>query len=273
VTSKTERIGSYATLCFFAVLTLFPIVGILLVALTHSDTPVTGFSLPWPPTFANFGRAWSVGHFSAYLRSSVIIASSVVAISSVLSILAGYALGMMRFPGARLLFYVLLLGIIMPFEALIIPLYYDLRGFGITNSYWSVILPDVGVSVSFGTFWMRAFFLSSPRSLSEAARIDGASSWTTLWRVLVPTARPAILTMVVLLFMWTWNDFLLPLVMLQSPDLGTAPLGIAFFQGQYSSDTQGLAAAAVLVAAPVVVLYVFLQRHFIRGMIAGATKL
>lgn len=273
MTSPFERIGSYLVLTFFAAVTLYPIVGIVFVALTHSSSPVTGFSIPWPPTLANFSRAWSVGHFGSYLRSSLIIALSVVSVSSVLSVLAGYAFGTMRFPGSRALFYLLLLGIIMPFEAMIIPLYYDLRGFGIANSYWSVILPDIGLSVAFGTFWMRAFFLSSLRSLTEAARIDGASSWTTLWRVLVPTARPAILTMIVLLFMWTWNDFLLPLVMLQSPNLGTAPLGIAFFEGQYTSDTQGLAAAAILVAAPVVVVYVFLQRHFIRGMIAGATKL
>ena len=99
---------------------------------------------------------------------------------------------------------------------------------------------------------MRAFFLSTPRSLIEAARIDGASSWTTLWRVLVPFGRPAILTMMVLVFMWTWNEFLLALVMVSSEDMRTAPLGLAFFQGQHTSDFTLLAAGAVIVATPVV---------------------
>ena len=167
----------------------------------------------------------------------------------------------------------MLLGLIVPSEATIIPLYYDLRGIGLTDTYWSVILPDIGVSVAFGTFWMRAFFLSAPRSLLEAARIDGASTWSVLWRVLVPLARPAILTMMVLECTWTWNDFLLPLVMLQTPNVTTAPLGISQFVLEFTSEYQQLAAAAIIVALPIVIVYIFLQRHFIRGMISGAMKL
>ena len=106
----------------------------------------------------------------------------------------------------------------------------------------------------------------------EAARIDGASSWFTLWRVLLPLARPAVLTMTVLLFMWTWNEFLLALVMVSDDNLRTAPLGLSFFQGRNSSELTLMAAGSVIVATPVVVLYVFLQRHFIRGMLAGAVK-
>jgi raffinose/stachyose/melibiose transport system permease protein len=268
-----ERTASYFLLTLFCVVTLYPILGVVGVALTPAGSPVTGFALSWPPHFGNFARAWDVGQFGEYMRSSVIIAFAVCAVSSVLAVLGGYAFGTMKFRGSKIIFYLIMLGLAMPYEAMIIPLYYDLRHFGIVNSYWSVILPDIGISVSFGTFWMRAFFLSSPRSLLEAARIDGATTWQTLWRVLVPTARPAILTMVILLFMWTWNDFLLPLVMLQSPNLATAPLGISLFIGQYSTDQQGLAAAAVIVAFPIVVLYLFLQRHFIRGMISGAMKL
>ena len=170
-----------------------------------------------------------------------------------LSILAGYAFGMMRFRGAKALFYLFLLGLMVPLEATIVPLYYDLRDLRLTDTYWALILPQVGLSVAFGTFWMRAFFRTVPRSLVEAARIDGASSWTTLWRVLVPAARPAILTMMVLVFMWTWNEFLLALVMVSDENLRTAPLGLAFFQGAHTTDLTLLAAGAVIVAAPVVV--------------------
>jgi raffinose/stachyose/melibiose transport system permease protein len=160
----------------------------------------------------------------------------------------------------------------VPEEAMVVPLYFDLRDLGLTDTYWALILPQIGMSVAFGSFWMRAFFSSAPRSIVEAARIDGASSWTTLWRVLVPFGRPAILTMMVLVFMWTWNEFLLALVMVSSENLRTAPLGLAFFQGQHTSDLTLLAAGAVIVATPVVVVYVLLQRHFIRGMLTGAVK-
>ena len=122
------------------------------------------------------------------------------------------------------------------------------------------------------TFWMRAYFRSVPRSLVEAARLDGASSWSALWRVVLPGARPAVLTMMVLVFMWTWNEFLLALVMVSDESLRTAPLGLAFFQGRNTSDLALLAAGSVIVALPVVVLYVLGQRHFVRGMLTGAVK-
>jgi raffinose/stachyose/melibiose transport system permease protein len=196
----------------------------------------------------------------------------VVVSAGFLSILSGYAFGMMRFRGSQVIFYVFLFGLTIPTEAVIVPLYYDLRDLGLTDTYWALILPQVASSVAFGTFWMRAFFRGVPRSLVEAARIDGASSWFTLWRVLLPLARPAVLTMTVLLFMWTWNEFLLALVMVSDEGLRTAPLGLSFFQGRNQSNLTLLAAGAVIVATPVVVLYVFLQRHFIRGMLSGAVK-
>jgi raffinose/stachyose/melibiose transport system permease protein len=179
----------------------------------------------------------------------------------------------MRFRGSSTLFYLLLIGLIFPYEATVIPLYYVFRDAGLTDSYWALILPQIGLSIPFGTFWMRAFFRSTPTALVEASRLDGASSLGALWRVLLPQAWPAITTMIVLVFMWTWNEFLLALVMIQSDDLRTAPLGLALFAGaNRSQDFTLVAASAVLVALPIVVVYIFLQRSFIRGMFAGAVK-
>ena len=179
----------------------------------------------------------------------------------------------MRFRGADVLFYLLLMGLIFPYEATVIPLYYVFDGVGLTDSYWALILPQIGLSIPFGTFWMRAFFRSTPAALGEAARLDGASSLSTLLRVLLPQAKPALTTMVVLVFMWTWNEFLLALVMIQSDELRTAPLGLALFAGANRATAPTvIAAAAVLVALPIVVVYVFLQRSFIRGMFAGSVN-
>jgi raffinose/stachyose/melibiose transport system permease protein len=271
VIGRREQALNYAILGFFSLIALYPIVGILLTALAP-DGELAGFGAPSSIELGNFAEAWDQGHFATYLRSSVIVTVSVVAASTVLSILSGYAFGLMRFPGNTALFYLFLVGLMVPAEALVVPLYFDLRKLELTDTYWALILPQVALSVAFGTFWMRAFFLATPRSLVEAARIDGASSWTTLWRVLVPFGRPAILTMMVLVFMWTWNEFLLALVMVSDESLRTAPLGLAFFQGRNTSDFSLLAAGSVIVALPVVILYVFLQRHFIRGMLTGAVK-
>jgi raffinose/stachyose/melibiose transport system permease protein len=254
---RREQILSHLVLGVFSVIALAPVVAILAIALEHPG---------------NFTTAWEDGNFASYLRSSAIVTAAVVAISTLASILAGYAFGLMRFRGQQPLFYLLLLGLMVPLEATIVPLYYDLRDVGLTDTYWALILPQAGVSVAFGSFWMRAFFRSVPRSLMEAARLDGSSSWVTLWRVVLPLGRPAVLAMVVLVFMWTWNEFLLALVMVSDEGLRTAPLGLAFFQGRNTSDYPLLAAGSVIVATPVVVLYVFLQRHFIRGMLSGAVK-
>jgi raffinose/stachyose/melibiose transport system permease protein len=269
---RRERIATYAVLAVFSIAMVAPVLGLVLVALHGPGDVVSGLGIPSSLHFDNFTHAWSVGHFGTYLRSSVIVSLAVVALSTVLSILSGYAFGTMRFPGANALFYLLLLGLIVPFEATVVPLYYDLRSWGLTNTYWSLILPQVGLSMSFGTFWMRAYFRSVPKALIEAARIDGATSWTVLWRVLMHGARPALTTLVLLLFMWSWNEFLLALVMVSDEGLRTAPLGLAFFVGQHSTDVPGLAAGASLVALPVVVVYIALQRHFIRGMLDGAIK-
>jgi raffinose/stachyose/melibiose transport system permease protein len=253
VIDRREQVLAHLVLGVFAVIALAPVVKIVLGA-------------------GDLGAAWEEGNFGTYLRSSLIVTGSVVAISTVLSVLAGYAFGLMRFRGAGVLFYLFVLGLTVPLEAIVVPLYYDLRDVGMTDTYWALILPQAALSTAFGTFWMRAFFRTVPRSLIEAARLDGSSSWVTLWRIVLPLGRPAVLTMVVLVFMWTWNEFLLALVMVSDESLRTAPLGLAFFQGRNTSDEALLTAGALIVAAPVVIVYLFLQRHFIRGMLSGAVK-
>ena len=271
MTSRRDLSLTYGILGVFSLVAILPVVGIVFTAVQDPDA-LAAFGSFQGVHLGNFADAWRDGHFGTYLRSSAIVTVSVVAAAVLLSILAGYAFGLMRFRGAQVLFYLFLLGLMIPTEAMIVPLYYDFRDLGLTDTYWALILPQIGTSVAFGTFWMRAYFRSVPRSLVEAARIDGASSWFTLWRVLLPLARPAVLTMTVLLFMWTWNEFLLALVMVSDEGLRTAPLGLSFFQGRNTSNLTLLAAGAVIVATPVVVLYVFLQRHFIRGMLSGAVK-
>lgn len=271
--SRTERTLTYAILALFTVVSLTPVLGILSTALGSQSSLSTGFSLPEDGLhWGNFADAWSRGHFGTYLRNSVLVTLAVVAITTVFSVLAGYAFGVMRFPGSTVLFYLFVLGLALPQEALVVPLYFDLRHLELTDTYWGLILPQAAQSLAFGVFWMRTYFRGSTRAVIEAARIDGANSWTTLWRVLVPMGRPAISTMVVIVFMWTWNEFLMALVMVSDEAHRTVPLGLAFFQGQHSSQTALLAAAAVLIALPVVLVYVALQRRFIEGMLSGAVK-
>ena len=272
--TRVERVVTYTVLALFAVGAIYPVLSILFLGLHTKNDLVTGFAWPTDPSLSSFRAAWTEGDFGTGLKSSFIVAATVTAVSAVLSVGTGYAFGTMRFRGDRWLFGLFLLGIIFPYEATVIPLYYDFQDFGILNTYWSLILPQIGQSVAFGTFWMRAFFRSTPPALVEAARMDGASSFGVLWRVLVPQAMPAVLTMSLLVFVYTWNEFLLALVLVSgSQSHQTAPLGLSFFAGAArAGDPTKVAAAAMLVALPILLVYLFLQRHFVRGMLGGAIK-
>ncbi|MGP5717435.1 carbohydrate ABC transporter permease [Brachybacterium tyrofermentans] len=264
--SSAERTMNYVVLAVFALFALIPILTILATAVSPQNGQAPGLHL------ANFVEAWQVGGFGHSLGNSLVVAAIVVTSAVALSVLAGYAFGTMRFAGSTLLFYVFLLGLMIPTEATVIPLFFDLRTVGLTDTYAAIALPQIAQSVAFGTFWLRAQFRSMPVSLLEAAAIDGAGPMSTLLRIVAPASVPALTTLVVLVFMWTWNEFLIALVMAPGGTLRTAPLGLANFQGQYTAELALLSAGAVIVALPMVIMFLFLQRHFIRGMLEGAVK-
>jgi raffinose/stachyose/melibiose transport system permease protein len=278
MTARIDRYTTYVVLIAFAVLAIYPMVSILFLAFHKKTDLVTGFSLPTTFSFQTFVDAWNEGNFGQGMWGSFLVATTVTAVSAVLSLFTGYAFGTMRFRGSGLLFNLIVVGLIFPYEATVIPLYYDFlnyhpAGINIAGSYWALILPQIGQSVTLGTFWMRAFFLSTPKALVEAGRIDGADSFRILRSILLPQARPALLTLCLLVFIYTWNEFLLALVLLAGSNNTTAPLGLSFFAGAVrGSDPTKVAAASVLVAAPILIVYLVLQRHFIRGVLAGAIK-
>ena len=272
ITSSAERAATYVIALAFAAAAVAPLLGILVSALHPPGTLLSGINLPETLSLDTFAAAWERGSFQTLMSSSLIVSTSVVVLTTLAAIPAGYAFGVIRFPFSNVLFYVLIAGIIIPFEAVIIPLYYTFRDLGLANTYAALILPQAGLQVCFGTFWMRAFFRSAPGELIEAARIDGATTWQVLWRVLVPIARPAILTLVVLVFAWSWNDFLLALVMISDEAHRTAPLGLSVFKSRYGLDVPSVSAAAILVALPILALYLVAQRQFIRGVLSGSVK-
>lgn len=259
IVSGAQRRLTTGLLLFFVLVTVLPLAGIVRRALDE-------------PGLEAFSRAWRVGELGPALVTSTIMSVLVTAAATGLSVLAGYAFGTMRFRGERSLFALLLLGLVMPVEVLVIPLFFGFRSIGLTDTLPGLILPHVALFLSFGVFWMRQAFQALPPSLIEAARIDGAHSWTTLWQVLAPPLRPAITTLLVILFTWSWNSFLLPLVLAPGGEVSPVALSLSNFVGQRQTDYPGLAAAAIIISVPVVLVYVVLQRSFIRGVVSGAVK-
>jgi len=271
-TSRPQLVLNYLLIVLCSAVAIYPLIGVVLASLypTGQGVHPSGFGLP--PTFGwhNYVTAWEEGKFAASFTTSIIVAVVMVPASVVLSVVAGYAFATMRFRGSKAIFYLFILGLIIPTEATIVPLYYDVRAMGLLDTYWVLIILETSGEVAFGIFWMRAAFLSAPRSLLEAARIDGASSWKTLWKIMVPFAKPAILTLTVLTFADSWNEFFLALVF--TLNRTTAPAGLASFSGRYTTDIALVSAGAVIVAVPILIVFIIFQREFMRGMLTGAVK-
>ena len=273
--SRREQTLSYAILLAFTVFSLFPFIATTLVAFNQPNATVSGLAIPSPWSVQSFITAWSDpdAGIGRSLFNSMVLATIVVIASVLLSILAGYAFGTMKFRGSSALFYFFLIGLIVPYEATIIPLYYEFRGLKLVDTYWAMILPDIGGSFAFGTFWMTSFFRSFPSELIDAARTDGASRWQILWRVIVPTAGAAIFALATILFIWTWNNLLLAIVMISKPSLQMAPAALNYFVGrEFGINYQVTCAAAILVALPVMVVYYVLQRRYGADVLAGSLK-
>ncbi|WP_382308546.1 carbohydrate ABC transporter permease [Herbiconiux sp. UC225_62] len=272
IVNRTELIVGRILLVVILLLTLLPFASMLTAALQSPDRIPNGFAWPTDPHWENFVTAFLVGKIGTLMLSSLFIVAIVVPVSLLFATLAGYALGNLRIPGGRVVLIGMIVGLTIPFEAIVIPLYYQLTSFGVINTQWAVILPLIGLYMPFSVFWMRAHFIGVPRELSEAARVDGASVWQELRSIQLPLARPALSALGILLFLWTWNQFLLPLVMIDDPDKRTMAGALGAFQGQYIDALPLLFAASLLVMLPTVAIYIVFQRHFIGALLQGAVK-
>ena len=262
---------AYTLLSIAAALAIVPLLGVLIVATGRPDD-VSGNVSFGSLHLGNFKQAWDQANMASAMRTSLTISICATVLTVLLCVPAGYALAMFKIRFRGLLFVLLISGLMLPNESIIIPLFFDYRRVGLDSSLLGVILVEAGLSIAFGAFWMRAFFLNAPTGLVEAARIDGANSLTILTRILSPLAVPQILALIVLVFVWTWNDLLNPLVLLTGSDKQSVTMALAIFQGQHQTNYALLAAAALITAAPVVLVYVVMQRSFSRGLVTGAIR-
>ena len=272
IVNRTEAIVGRIVLIVVLALTLIPLVNMISAALQPADRNPVGLSWPTDPQWGNFVTAFETGHVWELMTSSSLIVLGVVPVSLLFGTLAGYALGNLRIRGSRFVLLFLVLGLTIPFEALIIPLYYEIQGFGLLNTQWAIILPLIGLFMPFSVAWMRAHFVGVPVELSEAARVDGATVWQEFRRVQLPLAGPAISALSILLFLWTWNQFILPVVLIQDPLDRTVAGALTFFQGQYYASIPLLNAGALIIITPAIIVFLIFQRQFIRALLQGAVK-
>jgi raffinose/stachyose/melibiose transport system permease protein len=267
-----ERLLSRLFLIVLILFTLMPFVSMLSAALQPRGTIPTGIAWPSNPQWGNFADAFHVANMAALLRSSLLIVAGVVPLSVLIATMAGFGLGHLRVPGGRIAFGALLLGLTLPFEAVITPIYYLVRDLGLLNTRWGIILPLIGLYMPFAVFWMRAHFVNMPVELSDAARVDGCTTWQLFWRVHVPLARPAISSLTILLFLWTWNQFVLTIVLIDDSTKRTMAGALGAFQGQWGTDLVLLCAGSLIILTPTLIVFLIFQRQFIKALLQGSLK-
>jgi raffinose/stachyose/melibiose transport system permease protein len=272
IVSRTEVWTGRLLLIVLMVITIVPFVSLFTTALHPSGAVPLGIAWPADPQWGNFLEAFDQAHMDALLASSVLIVLGVVPLSVAFATMAGFAIGHLRIPGSSALFVLFLLGLTLPLAGIIIPLYYVARELGVYDTKLAIILPLIGLYMPFGVFWMRAHFLGMPQELSEAARVDGASMLDLFWRIHVPLARPAVASLAILFAVWTWNQFLLALVLVENPTERTMAGALGAFQGQYATDIPLLAAGSLVILTPTLIVFLIFQRQFISALLQGSLK-
>jgi raffinose/stachyose/melibiose transport system permease protein len=267
----------WAVLVIAAAIAIYPI---LLIVSTSLKDPLEVAQNPYGLfsdfRFQNIADAWTLGEFQKYFLNTVYITVPTVIGVVALSTIGGYAFAMLDFPGRNVIFYLFTLGLMIPFFSIMVPLYYELRSFGLLGNLSAVILPGIAgaaeAGLPIGIFLMRSFFQDLPKDLANAARVDGASEWRVFRSVMLPLALPGALVLAVLAFLRAWNTFILPLIYLPGEENSTLATGLYQFTSGRTQETELAAAGALIMSVPVVVLFLIFQKNFVRGLTSGAVK-
>lgn len=266
------RIAAWFLLLLLLATVAFPFYWMVVTSLKSAeDYAVNPFGIPTKPILGNLLEAWQIGNFLRLYANSLFI--TIVSVTGIVGSCgaAGYAFAHFDFKGKTLLFLYFLAGMMIPPQVILIPAFKMMSLMGLVNTYYSVILTYFAW-VPFAIYFFRAYFSGIPKELAEAARIDGASELSIFFRVMLPLARPAFVTVGIIYFVWIFNDFMWPLVYLNNNDVRTVTLGMMNFQGQYSSATTLKTAALTLATLPPVIVFLIFRRQIQGGLVDGALK-
>ena len=266
-------IAGWVLLLLALFVSIGPFAYLFSVSLMDNQQIFNGTVIAWPWRLANYPEAWVATRIGTLYWNSIYISTVSMVVTVMISALAGYGLGRLEFIGKPYVYALILVGLTIPLQIALIPLFVNLRWLGLMNTPLALIGPYTAFGLAFGTYIMKAFFEELPRELEEAARIDGATDFRIFWQIMLPLTRPAIATISIFLFLQNWNEFLFALTFITENSMRTLPTGIyTLISSEFYGNYGLLAAALVLFSLPVLILYFIFQQQFIEGLTAGALK-
>jgi putative chitobiose transport system permease protein len=264
---------TYGLLILIAIAMLIPLLWLTSTALKDPTENIFQFPpqlIPQRPTFENFVRVWQSQPFGQYFLNSLFVSGLTVTLNVLLCSLAAYPLARLNFVGKDWIFTAIISTIMIPFQIVMIPLYILTVQLGLKNSYLGVIFP--AIASAFGIFLLRQAFMGVPKEMEEAARMDGCSELGIWWNVMLPSVRPALVTLTIFVFIGAWSDFLWPLLVLDDPNYYTLPLGVAKLAGTFSLDWRLVAAGSIVSIAPILVFFLLMQRYIVPSEAGSGVK-
>lgn len=266
------KVGVYALLILLGAVFLFPVLWVVLSAFKpNAELYLSPPNfLPIEATIAHFQQAFSQGNFGTYFINSFIVAVTSTVLLLLVNSMAGFALAKYHFRGRDFLLIAFISTLMIPLEVIMIPIFSVISGLGMYDSLWGIIIPPAATPT--GVFLMRQYLLGVPDALLESARIDGASEGKIYWKIILPIAKPILAVLTIFSFMWRWDDFLWPLIVISSPQKYTIQLALSNFIGQYDVDWGSLLAMSVVTMVPVLIVFLAFQKQFIQGMVTSGLK-
>ena len=265
---------TYFVLIVALIYTLLPFMTIVITSFRTAKDAVRG-PFTWPEEWSiaeNYIEAWKIGRFSHYLLNSLYMMVFTVFGTLFVATLAGYSFAKFRYPGRNAFYYLLLIGMMVPFQTIMLPLYFTMKSMGLLNSLSGIALLSIGTGEGFAIMMMRSFFVSIPDSMIEAARLDGCSEFQVLLRVVLPNTFPAWSSLIVITAMGSWNNLLAPMIYIFVQNKYPVPYALYAFQSAHTTDYQLLAAGMMISILPIVIVYIMFQSSFQNGIMAGAVK-
>jgi raffinose/stachyose/melibiose transport system permease protein len=267
-------IGMTIIIALVALLWISPLVLLVITAVRPLSDFVANGPLSWPQqwTMQNFADAWGVGNFATTYRNSAFLLILKVPLGVLISAMLAFALAKLRLRFGTVIMFAVFLGLTIPIYITIVPVFVLLRSFGLVDSVPGLVGPYLAFGIPFEVLVLQSFFRQLPDELIEAAKMDGAGPWRIFFTIVLPLSTPALVTVLILDAVATWNEFLFALILLSSDANKTIPVGLLNFQGQFANNNTGLAAGILIAVVPILIAYIFLQRWIVGGLTAGATK-